>query len=1050
MDAQHWGEGIYLGHTPESLKAQFDSTWTDSTLSRGKGVKPFLRWWHFARHRIGPDTANTAFRADAPWKATTMERAARMARTTSPPPIWTRATPTGLPLIGGAGRVNRVVIDPNDTSRWIACAPSGGVWHSLNSGHNWALLGSADWAGMGVSDVAFHPDDPQRILVATGDGDFGSAYSVGLLSTADGGDHWTETGLSFELSETATLQRVHRKSGAPEQILVASTDGLWLSEDDGLTFSRTLEGLFSDLLPHPQDSALWWAAERPGQLWRSVDGGRSWSASTGLPNPFVVSRYALAASAAAPHEVWAVAARSSTQGLHAVYHSVDSGASYVALDSLPNLLGWTVDGSDFGGQGFYDLTIAVDPANSDHVVVGGVNLWETVDGGAQWSCVGHWFGADQVPEVHADHHTVAFVPGTSDWVSAHDGGVSRLSGAEIEDLSEGLDIGQVYRFGISERRPDLLLSGWQDNGVNFLENGTQARLLGADGFHCLIQPDAPDTLIASEYFGRTFRSFDRGWSWEEWTGSNGEGVDERGDWNTPMAFAPQNPHRVFIAKHRLYWTEDGITWDQTAAIPGTELEVLALTAADSLVAIVARGANAFRTSDLASWTAFSGLPGLPVIDALLHSDSAGVCWLAFGGYDEANRIWRSTDAGETWSSVGAGLPALPVNTLARDKHSGDLYAGTDAGVYVCPAGQSEWTPYKEGLPEVLCTDLDIRYSTGELILSTYGRGLWKAPLYAPPARDGACLRILGATPPHCGAIPRVALEFRNAGTDTLVAATVVWNESDTLNYGFVLPPNRTAHLPWSDVLPGDVPWGTIFSARLLEAVGVEGGWSGGAMTGGEDEVSVNDLVFAQWGHRAGSGPVLFHTTADCRPLELAWAWSDSTGQIRSRRQHFLPEALTVDTLCMTHGQHTVAFHDQGGNGWSSPDCGMTGAFSIQSMQGGEVWPAEGAGLPDDFGEVATLEFHLPKPSLAGCTDYEACNFNPAAAEEDGSCDYACPDPTCPGDQDGDGIHGATDILAILSEFGCSGGCLRDITGDGAVTANDILALLALYGALCSE
>ena len=129
---------------------------------------------------------------------------------------------------------------------------------------------------------------------------------------------------------------------------------------------------------------------------------------------------------------------------------------------------------------------------------------------------------------------------------------------------------------------------------------------------------------------------------------------------------------------------------------------------------------------------------------------------------------------------------------------------------------------------------------------------------------------------------------------------------------------------------------------------------------------------------------------------------------------------------------------------------MTGAFSIQSMQGGEVWPAEGAGLPDDFGEVATLEFHLPKPSLAGCTDPEACNFNPAAAEEDGSCDYACPDPTCPGDQDGDGIHGATDILAILSEFGCTGGCLRDITGDGAVTANDILALLALYGALCSE
>jgi len=129
---------------------------------------------------------------------------------------------------------------------------------------------------------------------------------------------------------------------------------------------------------------------------------------------------------------------------------------------------------------------------------------------------------------------------------------------------------------------------------------------------------------------------------------------------------------------------------------------------------------------------------------------------------------------------------------------------------------------------------------------------------------------------------------------------------------------------------------------------------------------------------------------------------------------------------------------------------MTGGFSIQSVQEGEVWPAEQPSLPADFGPSAQLTFCLPLANLAGCTDATACNFNPAAGQSDGSCDFACPDPTCPGDLDGDGVHGATDILAALSEFGCSSGCTQDITGDGTVSANDILALLALYGTFCSE
>ena len=223
--------------------------------------------------------------------------------------------------------------------------------------------------------------------------------------------------------------------------------------------------------------------------------------------------------------------------------------------------------------------------------------------------------------------------------------------------------------------------------------------------------------------------------------------------------------------------------------------MLALSPASDEVAVVSRSTFAYRTTDLSSWTLLQDLPGLPVLDAVMDSEDDDILWLAFGGYDADARVRRSEDGGVSWAEVGSGLPALPVNALARDVETSDLYAGTDAGVYVLPAGSDFWAPYKAGLPEVLCSDLAVRRSTGELLLSTYGRGVWKAPLYSVPDRDAAAIRILGARSAHCGRPPAVKLAFRNAGRDTLVAATVSWGASDTLSYGFVLPPNETSTCP---------------------------------------------------------------------------------------------------------------------------------------------------------------------------------------------------------------------------------------------------------------
>ena len=167
--------------------------------------------------------------------------------------------------------------------------------------------------------------------------------------------------------------------------------------------------------------------------------------------------------------------------------------------------------------------------------------------------------------------------------------------------------------------------------------------------------------------------------------------------------------------------------------------------------------------------------------------------------------------------------------------------------------------------------------------------------------------------------------------------------------------------------------------------------------------------------------------------------------------HFGPEQWTTDTLCLVHGGYTIQLHDLGDNGVAGTECGMTGTLDVMALGGGTVWSIFDVDGPGPgFSDGSTGSFVLPVTGFTGCTDPEACNFDPAASIDDGACDYACPNPSCPGDVDGDGVHGATDILVILSQFGCTADCTWDITGDGTVSTHDILALLALYGETCSD
>ena len=58
-------------------------------------------------------------------------------------------------------------------------------------------------------------------------------------------------------------------------------------------------------------------------------------------------------------------------------------------------------------------------------------------------------------------------------------------------------------------------------------------------------------------------------------------------------------------------------------------------------------------------------------------------------------------------------------------------------------------------------------------------------------------------------------------------------------------------------------------------------------------------------------------------------------------------------------------------------------------------------------------------------------------------------PTCPEDVNADGSVSVADVLAVLSECGCTEACSYDVDDDGAVTVNDVLVILSAFGTSCS-
>ncbi len=682
------------------------------------GYKIFKRWEWFMAPRVS--ATGERFAPDAAWNAIAEYK---KGYNTFAAGNWTELGPTSVSGLAGAGRLNFIRRHPTIATTLYVGSPSGGLWISTDDGGTWTSNTDKLNSVIGCTDVAFDPGNASIMYMATGDGDAGDNYSVGLLKSTDGAATWSTTGLTLSPGNYRQLSKVLVDPSNGNNILVATSGGIYRSTDAGVTFTVVQTGSFKDMEFKPGTPATVYACGN--QFYISTNSGATWTIVTGgvLPTSANCSRMAIAVTAADPNRVYMIAGLPAPNyGTEGFYISTNSGTSFTQ-PSTPNI----------GTQQWYDLCIAANPSTATEVMIGGqTQFLKSTNGGSTWSQI--------ATTTHVDYHDVIYTSSTTCYLSS-DGGVwkSTNNGSTWSNLSNGMGIAQNYGFGHSATTANLMIVGRQDNGTDLRNtSGVWGQTMGGDGMLAFISWNNNNTMWGSQFDGALNKSINGGGTWTSMTG-----ITETCPWVTEWSEDPITAGKVYAGCANV-WTATGTNFTKlTGNLAGTStvtITSISVSPASTQVIWAAKGGTLYKTTNGGtSWTAITSLPSGTITDIVTHNTDVNKAWVCFSGYSNSNKVFQTTDQGISWTNLSASLPNIPMNCMAFDKNGNDaIYVGTDVGVFFKDASLTVWQPFNGSiatgeLPNVVVTQLEIFYSGSKLRASTYGRGMWESGFYVPGA-----------------------------------------------------------------------------------------------------------------------------------------------------------------------------------------------------------------------------------------------------------------------------------------------------------------------------
>ena len=733
---QVWEDNLRKTNTSPSIEDKinaFDKYRENIPYEKGNGYKPYARELDFVEKRVSNDRTFPHLALYNEW----LKEKGKSEQSSSS--NWKPLGPTNVPIIlsngknRGVGRINAIAFDPYDQNIIYVGSPGGGFWKSIDGGANWVTT-SDDLPVLGVSSIAVDPNNTDIIYIATGDANASDTYSIGVLKSIDQGDTWSTTGLSYNVSANKRVNKILINPNNTDSVFAATNTNIMLSVDGGISWNNCAPlGRWRDIEFMPGNPNIVYAAKQSSggsNVYRSLDGGGNWSvinngvASSGKYRPLI------AVTPINPNVIYALYS-ASDYSFHGIYKSIDGGDNWSLQSNSPNILGRDTDGTGTGGQSWYDLSLGVSNNDENHLFVGGINLWESTDGGANWTIEAS-SGNGNYAYMHVDQHCLEFHPITNVPYAGNDGGLYKYLDNLNNwiDISDGLEISQFYKLGLSESNASRLIAGAQDNGTEMLTNGVWDAVRGADGMECAIDPYDEDLLYSSSQYGGLRKSFNGGNNWD-----NIKPVSYDGAWVTPYKIHPNNNNMIVAGYDEVYLSlTSGAVWDSISynVSGGQSVRTIALAPSNEDYIYAATYSRLMKTTNSGqSWTSIKpGLPNYNISDVTVSDNDPDRLWVTMSEYNASNKVFESSNGGATWTNItGTNLPNLPVNCIVYQANANeDLYIGTDIGVYHKDNTMSDWAPYKNGLPNVVVNELEIHYPTNRIRAATFGRGVWDSPL----------------------------------------------------------------------------------------------------------------------------------------------------------------------------------------------------------------------------------------------------------------------------------------------------------------------------------
>jgi photosystem II stability/assembly factor-like uncharacterized protein len=746
---------------------------------------------------------------------------------------WTELGPSNI-----AGRARTMVFDPADATVAYVGAAAGGVWKTTNGGANWTPLTDL-LPNLAVNALAIDPKAGGTLYAGTGEG-FGNADAVrgvGIFKTTDGGATWTHLEATRGRTEFFFVNKLVVSPNDSQRVYAATSVGVFRSMDGGETWSAILErrtpfnGCQDLVIRTDQPGDVLFAAcgrgSTPTGIFRTVsgEGEAKWEMVLSEPN---MSRSVIALAPSNQGIVYVMSASQETgrwrDGLLAVFRSEangDPGSFTVRVRNtdakrlntvlLTNTLGAFDDicspgrEPDFGNQGWYDIALAVDPVNPDRLWAGGIDLFRSEDGGANWGLASHWWvaKANNTNYAHADQHAIYFHPqyngeSNKQVYFLNDGGVFRTddslgtvitenadacfsrSRMRFQELSNGMVTTQFYN-GVPYPGGHFYWGGMQDNGTNrggdAAGKDQWARVIGGDGGYVAVAPEDANRIYAETTRlslrratnGLTFSAATRGIT-DASTAANFLFI-------VPFKMDPNQSQRLWLAGRILWRTDDGASnWvagstplptgliSAIAVAPGNSNRVLFGTNTGRVYRNEAAGEADSKTEWEFTRVRLNGVISSLEFDPN-NQDVVYATVSTFNNADGEGHVFRSTDGGVSWSSLDGsgdtGVPDLPAHSIAVDPaNSQAIYLGSDAGIFVSVDGGASWAKEDVGFVNTVVEALHVIRENGAstLYAFTRGRGAWSVRLNGETGLG--CEYKVSAVPAMTayGGFPRVRVE----------------------------------------------------------------------------------------------------------------------------------------------------------------------------------------------------------------------------------------------------------------------------------------------------